>query len=146
VCVVGADELEYLADIDVFNAEGSAPVSDEEPAASGARYTAADVASPTAEEKEPVDGAGGVAGSPAPLLNLQLDLQPHEDPSLLDSEEADIFLNTPDPDKLFQLDAEKTAPAMDSEEATKFLNELWLESNLEAVDSWNEDDLFPDLI
>jgi len=144
LCVVGADELEYFADIDFFNTNNDNTVEIlAGKSATGAEHTE-NIESAAAEEKNRLVREGGVVGRPAPGLKLQLDLQQHKSPSSLDSDEAALFLNTPEPD-LFNTTMNTEEP-LGTAEAEKFLNDLWLESNLDPVDSWDEDNLFPDLI
>jgi len=143
VCVVGADELEYFADIDMFSADKTS--DGESTTTAGTGHTIVNDDSVAAEETQCLVGEVSAAGHPAAGMSLQLDLQQQHD--VIDENEAALFLNTPDPANFFEFGpANKTAGSLDSTEAEKFLNDLWLESNLEAVDNWNEDNLFPDLI
>jgi len=134
VCIVDADEFQYLGGIDVF----------ENSAADGSGDAVA------AKETVLLDGEGlasSSAGATGTRLELQLDTQqqPHE---FVPAADESLLMTTPAADQPAAqlLGLSHVDEQLDTPSAEKLLDDLWLESTLSTLDRWTEDDLFPDLV
>jgi len=144
VCVVSADEFQYLGDIDVFDCKEGA--GDSASTQSSARIAATEETVLMDELEADGLAAAGVDLNIEPTSTTMIDptsLLLNPTPKLQTSNRAaseQLSLSKP------QFADAVMSESLDTPSTEKLLDDLWLESTLNSVDDWNEDNLFPDLI